>query len=75
MPESLFLDSSFGYGDVIEILEWAQAPVIHAGETVIVIEDFPKARTCRVHKMRVSRLNGRFTYPTCYLEETEGVET
>lgn len=71
MPEPLFLDSSFGYTDVKEMLTWAQAPVIRPEETVIVIEDFPKKKICRVHKMKVSKCNGKFVYPTCYLEEIE----
>ena len=72
MPETIVLQDGFGYSDVIEMTEWAQAPVIRAGEIVVVIEDYPKAKTCAVHLMRVSKLNGKFVFPTCYLEELEG---
>ncbi len=72
MPESICLDNSFGYRDVMEMLKWAQAPVMHPGEREIVIEDYPKDRTCRVHRMKVSdRCSDPFTFPTCYLEEVE----
>ncbi len=71
MPEAICLDASFGYHDVIEMLEWAQAPVIYAGEKVIVIEDYPQKKTCRVHLMKVSDKVKKFVYPTAYLEECE----
>ena len=71
MPVAVCLSSNFGYSDVVEMLGYAQAPLIHAGETVVVIEDYPKARACRVHVMKVSERVGDFVYPTCYLEEAE----
>lgn len=71
MPEAMCLDNGFGYSDVIEMLEWAQAPVIHPGEKVIVIEDYPAQRTCKVHVMQASKNARKFVYPTCYLEELE----
>lgn len=71
MPNPVFLQDSFGYSDVKEMLGWAQAPVIHPSEVVIVIEDHPQHRTCRVHKMQVSKTVEKFVFPTCHLEEIE----
>lgn len=68
MPETVCLHNDFGYGDVIEMLGYAQAPMLHAGETVVVIEDAPKQRAVRVRMMRVSDSVRDFVYPTCYLE-------
>lgn len=70
MPECICIDDSFGYYDVMEMLAWAQAPVIRPGEEVIIIEDWPKAGRCCVHKMRVTNAS-EWVYPTCYLEEIE----
>lgn len=69
-----FLDSSFGYRDVIESLEWAQAPKLHAGETVVVIEDWPIARRCAVHMMKLPDRISKFTTPCCTLEEIDKEE-
>lgn len=69
MPDTVCLHNDFGYGDVIEMLGYAQAPMLHAGETVVVIEDAPKQRAARVRMMRVSNSVRDFVYPTCYLED------
>lgn len=69
MPDSVCLHDDFGYGDVIEMLRWAQAPMLHAGDTVVVIEDAPKQRAVMVRMMRVSDKVRDFVYPTCYLED------
>lgn len=71
MPDTVCLHSDFGYGDVIEMLGYAQAPMLHAGETVVVIEDAPKQRAARVRIMKVSDTVRDFVYPTCYLEDVE----
>lgn len=71
MPAPVCLHGDFGYSDVMEHLGYAQAPVIHAGETVVVVEDYPKLRTCKVHLMRVSSHIAEHVFPTCQLEELE----
>lgn len=71
MPAPVCLRSDFGYSSVIESLNYAQAPVIHAGETVVVIEDYPKQRICKVHMMRVSDRIREHVFPTCELIEIE----
>lgn len=47
------LSSSFGYEDVVEMRDYAMAPVVHRGDTVVVIEDFPALKGCKVHLMKV----------------------
>lgn len=74
MPDTVCLHSDFGYGDVIEMLGYAQAPMLHAGETVVVIEDAPKYRYARVRMMKVSDTVRDFVYPTCYLEDILNTE-
>lgn len=69
MPDAVCLKESFGYSDVVEMLGYAQAPMLHAGETVVVIEDAPKQRKARVRMMRVSESVRDFVFPTCYLED------
>ena len=69
MPASVCLHSDFGYSDVIEEMRYAQAPLIRAGETVVVIEDYPQRKKCKVHMMKVSDSVRDHVFPTCYLEE------
>lgn len=74
MPETVCIHDSFGYGDVLEMLKFAQAPMLHAGEEVVVIEDFPKQKMVRVRMMKVSDHVQSFVYPTCYLEDIEDIK-
>ncbi len=69
MPDAVCLKSSFGYSDVVEMLGYAQAPMLHAGEEVVLIEDAPKQRAARVRMMRVSDSVRDFVFPACYLED------
>lgn len=72
MPESVCLKSSFGYSDMVRMLGYAQAPMLHAGEEVVLIEDAPKQRVARVRMMRVSDSVRDFVFPTCRLEDWGG---
>lgn len=71
LTHGTMLKSSFGYYDVMEMLKFAQAPVLHAGERVVVIEDFPEQKRCKVHMMKVSDHVDGSVYPCCTLEEIE----
>lgn len=51
--EATCLHSSFGYSDVMEDYRWAKAALIKEGQTVVVIEDYPKTRGCSVRMMKV----------------------
>ena len=71
LTHGTMLTSSFGYHDVMERMKIAQAPVLHAGEQVVDIEDFPERKQCRVHMMKVSDHVNGFVYPCCTLEEID----
>lgn len=71
LTDGTMLSGSFGYSDVMRMLKNAQAPVIKAGQKVIVVEDFPIARKVAVHMMKVSDRVDGFVYPCCTLEEIE----
>ena len=63
------LHDRFGYSDVMEQLEIAQAPVLNAGETVVLIEDYPNQRMCKVRMMKVSDHVNSHVYPCATLED------
>ncbi len=67
MTDAACLSADFGYRDVIEDMHRAQAPVLHAGETVVLIEDYPIRRTCCVRMMKVSDHVDLFVYPCATL--------
>lgn len=69
MTDCTCLHDDFGYYDVKEMLARAQDPVLHAGETVVVVEDYPNLRSCTVHMMKVSDHVNGFVYPCCTLVE------
>lgn len=48
------LHADFGYYDVMDMAAWANAPVVHKGETVVVVMKSEKAKTCVVRMMKVS---------------------
>ena len=64
------LHADFGYSDVIEQLQIAQAPVVHDGDIVVVIEDYPKTRTCAVRIMQICHVTS-FTYPCASLKDVD----
>ncbi len=51
------LKASFGYTDVINMVEKAHAPVVHKGQTIILVEDFPSLKVCVVKVFNVSKKN------------------
>jgi hypothetical protein len=65
------LSDDFGYQDVMDMLRIAQAPVIHAGDTVIIIEDHPKKRLCKVHMMKAGDRVDVNVSPCCTFEEID----
>ena len=48
------LHNDFGRSDVIEMYEWANSALVHKGQVVIVIADYPSRGACYVMPMRVS---------------------
>lgn len=69
MPENVCLKADFGYSDVVRMLGYAQAPMLHAGEEVVLIEDAPKQKAARVRMMRIPDSVRDFVFPTCRLED------
>jgi len=54
MQGACCLHDSFGRQDVLEMVEWANTPMLRCGQTVIVVEDFTKQKMCKVRVMKVS---------------------
>lgn len=48
------LSASFGYSDVMEDLEEAKAQVVHKGQMVVLVENYPSEKKCTVAVMKVS---------------------
>lgn len=69
LTESTVLHNGFGYGDVMDCLKTAQAPVLHAGEIVVLVEDLPKQEKCKIRIMKVSDRVDPFVYPCATLED------
>lgn len=51
------LKNDFGRSDVIEMAEWAMTPLLHSGDTVVVVEDYTKQKKCIVRMMQVGRID------------------
>lgn len=69
MTDTICLHSWFGYNDIIEMLSKAQAPVLHSGDTVVVIEDYPKQKKCNVRFMKVGERVNAHVYPCVELKD------
>ncbi len=63
------LKNSFGRHDIIEDYEWSYAPLVHAGQEVVLIIDSPEAETCAVVLMKVSENINIHCSTVCFLEE------
>lgn len=59
--------AEFGYYDVVEDAEWAQAPIVHEGDHVIVVELRSKTREYAV-KEGIVTLNGAYITPAGYID-------
>lgn len=65
------LHADFGYHDVIEMQEEARAPVVHRGQKVIVVEDWPSKKMCRVRMMQVPDRIDILCMTVCTLKDVE----
>ena len=59
--------ADFGYENVAEDAEWAQAPIVHEGDHVIVVELHSKTREYAV-KEGIVTLNGAYITPAGYID-------
>ena len=66
------LKADFGYSDVIEDAEWAQAVTVEEGQTVVVVEQWSERRRCTVRKMKVPENIDPFCQVVGWLQEIEG---
>lgn len=64
------LKAGFGYHDVIEDMQVAQAPVVSGEQVVIVICDYPIAQRCKVRVMKTSKVS-RFVTPCVTLTDVD----
>lgn len=51
--EGACLHAGFGYSDVMKLAAEANTPVVHAGQTVVVVMDAPSLKTCVVRMMQI----------------------
>lgn len=65
------LTNSFGYSDIEDMVKWSNTPMLSAGQTVIVIEDYPNAKQCKAREMRVSNRIDPHCMTVCRLEDIE----
>lgn len=63
------LHEDFGRGDVIKMYEQANTPMIHMGDTVVVVMDYPKQHLCKVALMKMPNRINRFCSTIATLEE------
>lgn len=47
------LTSCFGYSDVMQMAQNANAPIVKANQEVIVIQEYPSKKQCSVRLMKV----------------------
>ena len=72
--EGAMLSASFGYSDVMEMLQEANAPVVHKGDLVVVVMDVPSKKTCMVRMMRVSPRIDIHCMTVAHLEDINDAE-
>lgn len=61
------IKADFGYEDVVEASEWANTPIVHDGDHVIVVELHSKTREYAV-KEGIVTLNDAFVTPAGYID-------
>lgn len=52
--EGACLSASFGYYDVMRMAAEANTPIVHKGQKVVVIEEWPSVKKCTVRIMQVA---------------------
>lgn len=69
--EGACLKDGFGYSDVIKMMTEANTPIVHKGQTVVVVEDWPSQKVCKVRMMKVSDRIDKFCSTVAELEDIE----
>lgn len=65
------LHADFGRSDVIGMYQQANTPMIHKGDTVVVVMDFSKSRMCKVAMMKMPDRINKFCQTLAVLTEME----
>ncbi len=52
--EGAMLKASFGYTDVMNMVAEANTPIVHKGQTVVVVEQWSSQKKCTVRMMKIS---------------------
>lgn len=65
------LHADFGRSDVIGMYHQANTPMIHKGDTVVVVQDWPKQRMCKVRMMKMPNRIDKFCQTLAVLEDIE----
>lgn len=65
------LSADFGYTDVMQSVQEANAVVVHRGQAVVVVEDWPSKRQCTVRMMKVSDRIDIHCMTVTHLEDIE----
>ena len=65
------LSADFGRGDVIAMYKQANTPMIHKGDTVVMVMDFTKQKMCKVALMKMPDRINKFCQTLAVLEEME----
>lgn len=65
------LSADFGRHDVIEMYKMANTPMIHKGDTVVVVEDYPRQHLCKVRLMKMPDRIDRFCQVVATLVDIE----
>ena len=65
------LSADFGRSDVITMYQQANTPMIHKGDTVVMVMDFSKSRMCKVAMMKMPDRINKFCQTLAVLTEME----
>lgn len=65
------LSADFGRRDVVQMYLKANTPMIHKGDTVVMVMDFSKSRMCKVALMKMPDRINKFCQTLAVLEEIE----
>lgn len=69
--DATYLHSDFGRGDVIAMYRQANTPMLHMGDTVVMVMDFSKQRMRKVALMKMPKRISKFCQTLATLEEIE----
>lgn len=69
--EGACLKADFCREDVIAMYHLANIPMIHKGDTVVVVEDYPGKKMCKVRVMKMPDRFDRFCQTMCALEDID----